>query len=436
MKRIPYLQLLKWKESEGRKPLILNGARQIGKTWLLKEFGQNEFEHLAYVSCDSAPLAETLFTDYDVERIIRTVETIAQVPVVAGKTLIVFDEIQELPRGLGALKYFCENAPEYHVAVAGSLLGIALHQGTSFPVGKVDMLDIYPMTFMEFLWAVGEEALANVLETKDWPVVETLHPKYVELLRQYYYVGGMPEAVLAYSTGKTLKSVRNIQQRILKAYQADISKHAPKRDVQRVNMVLNSIPSQLAKENKKFVYGAIKKGARAAEFELAIQWLVDTGIVHKVHRVTKPGNPLKFYEDPNAFKLFLLDCGLFGAMSGADAAHVLLGDNCFTEYKGAFTEQFVMQHLATVVGLPVFYYSSDTQLEIDFLIQYDGVVAPVEVKAEENLRSKSLKVFSERFDLKKKYRISMRHFEERDGLTDIPLYAVPVYFKSEEDEIV
>ena len=428
MKRISYIDFLDWKNKENRKPLIVNGARQVGKTWLLKEFGKNEFEHLAYVNCESELLAASLFVDYDVKRIVRAVEAITKVPIVPGRTLVVFDELQEQPKGIGCLKYFCEDMPELHVAAAGSLLGLSLHEGSSFPVGKVDMLELYPMTFIEFLDAMGEEGLSEILKERNWSVATSLHAKYVEFLRQYYFVGGMPEVVLAYSSGKDLKTVRSLQNNILKAYRSDMSKHAPQTTMQRINMVFDSIPSQLTKENKKFIYGAMKKGARAMDFELAIQWLIDAGLVHKVSRVTKPGMPLKFYEDPNVFKLFLLDCGLLGALVDTEASQVLIGDKCFSEYKGAFTEQFVMQHFAAINQLPVFYYSSETQLEIDFLLQWCGNVLPVEVKAEENLRSKSLKVFTERFEINKSLRISMRSFAERDHVTDVPLYGIVPYF--------
>ncbi|MGL4518927.1 MAG: ATP-binding protein [Phocaeicola sp.] len=429
MKRSAYNELLNWKESKLRKPLVLKGARQIGKTWLLKEFGKREYKQLAYVNCDNEPLAASLFTDYNIDRIVRTVEVITKVKVTPGETLIVFDEIQEQPKGLAALKYFCENAREYHVAVAGSLLGITLHQNSSFPVGKVDLINLYPMTFEEFLWAMDEEALAKLLLTKDWLLVEGLHTKYIDLLRQYYYVGGMPEAVLAYTQKVGLEEVRKIQLAILTAYRSDFSKHAPLREVQRINMVFQSIPAQLAKENKKFIYGAVKKGGRATEFEIAIQWLIDAGLIYKVNRVNSPQAPLTFYEDFSSFKLFLFDCGLFGAMNATEATDILIGNAAFVEYKGAFTELYTLQQLVTLPQTPIYYYSADnSQLEIDFLLQHRGKVIPLEVKAEENLRAKSLKYFVDKFAFTQGYRTSMRSFKEQDWVINIPLYGVKSFF--------
>lgn len=429
MKRSAYNELLNWKESKLRKPLVLKGARQIGKTWLLKEFGKREYKQLAYVNCDNEPLAASLFTDYNIDRIVRTVEVITKVKVTPGETLIVFDEIQEQPKGLAALKYFCENAREYHVAVAGSLLGITLHQNSSFPVGKVDLINLYPMTFEEFLWAMDEEALAKLLLTKDWLLVEGLHTKYIDLLRQYYYVGGMPEAVLAYTQKVGLEEVRKIQLAILTAYRSDFSKHAPLREVQRINMVFQSIPAQLAKENKKFIYGAVKKGGRSTEFEIAIQWLIDAGLIYKVNRVNSPQAPLTFYEDFSSFKLFLFDCGLFGAMNATEATDILIGNAAFVEYKGAFTELYTLQQLVTLPQTPIYYYSADnSQLEIDFLLQHRGKVIPLEVKAEENLRAKSLKYFVDKFAFTQGYRTSMRSFKEQDWVINIPLYGVKSFF--------
>ncbi|MBD5239712.1 MAG: ATP-binding protein [Bacteroidales bacterium] len=424
MKRKIYNNLLSWKESGRRKPLILQGARQIGKSWILKEFGRREFENVAYISCDSEPLAVDLFADYDIKRIVRSVEAITSVPIVAGKTLIIFDEIQEVPRGLSALKYFYETAPEYHVAVAGSLLGITLHSGTSFPVGKVNFLEMHPMDFEEFLWAKGEERLADAISVADIPVVDTLHVKCVELLREYYFVGGMPEVVAAYVDGASLMEVRDIQKSIIEAYRNDISKHAPSREVERISLVLRSLPAQLAKENKKFVYSAIRKGSRAADFEIAIQWLIDAGILTKVSRISAPRVPLAFYEDFNAFKLYLLDCGLFGAMVDAPAAEILMGSKIFEEYKGAFTELFILQQLVCNLKEKIYYFSADnSRIEIDFILEFEAMVYPIEAKAEDNLKAKSLKLFREKFDLPLSIRLSMRNYRREDKLVNIPLYA-------------
>ncbi|MDE5594669.1 MAG: AAA family ATPase, partial [Muribaculaceae bacterium] len=329
MKRKIYNKLCEWKFSKSRKPLIVQGARQVGKSWILKEFGKNEYDHVAYISCDNRPLAEALFADYDMDRILRSIEAVAKVPVLPAKTLIILDEIQEIPAGLTALKYFCEQKPDYHVAIAGSLLGITLHQGTSFPVGKVDFMEMYPMDFEEFLWAVGENAIASIIASADISVVGTLHDRCIELLRQYYFVGGMPEAVAAYSSGTGVLEVRKIQKAIVEAYRNDISKHAPAREIERIQLVMQSLPAQLAKENKKFVYTAIRKGARASGFEIAIQWLVDAGIVTRVNRVSSAKIPLAFYEDFNAFKLYLLDCGLLGGMLEAEHSDIFLGTKVF-----------------------------------------------------------------------------------------------------------
>ncbi len=429
MQRTIIQQLAEWKVNPDRKPLIIKGARQIGKTWILKEFGKTHYKYLAYIKCDNEPVAKDLFVDYIIPRILKVVEAITKVPIIPGDTLIVFDEIQEVKGGLHSLKYFCEEAPEYHVAVAGSLLGLLLHPGESFPVGKVDMIDMHPMTFHEFLLAMNEERLLELVVAKDWETTNILHDRYIDLLRQYYYVGGMPEAVKAYIDGKTLETVRNIQLSILEAYRLDISKHADKRDAIRIQQVFNSIPMHLAKENKKFVFGAVKKGARANDFEIAIQWLVDAGIAIKVQRVNAGLPPLKFYEDMDAFKLYLLDCGLFGAMVEADAKQVISGDNIFREYKGAFTEEFVLEQLSALPRRKIYYFSKEnSQVEVDFIFQQNGIVAPLEVKAEENVKAKSLRLFHTEFQISRSFRTSMCKFREEDWLTNIPLYGVGEYF--------
>lgn len=429
MKRNIYQNLLQWKSSPTRKPLILHGARQVGKTYILKEFGSREYKNVAYVNCDNNPEVEMLFTDYDIARIIRSLSAMTGVSILPGETLIILDEIQEVSRGLASLKYFCENAPDYHVAVAGSLLGITLHGGTSFPVGKVDMLYLYPMDFNEFLLALGKEHLLSLMREKDWVALRTLAPMCEELLRQYYFVGGMPEAVAAYIARQDVWEVRGIQERIAAAYREDISKHAPTRQVQRINMVWNSIPSQLAKDNKKFVYGALKKGARANDFEVAIQWLIDAGLVYKVSRAKKPCMPLKFYEDFSAFKLFMLDCGLFGALSNTPPQQMLIGNNVFEEYKGAFSENFVLTQLLAIPHTYVYYYSNDNStMEIDFLVQHEDRIVPVEVKAEENLKAKSLKQIVTTNPSLHGLRLSMSPYREQEWLTNVPLYAVRYTF--------
>lgn len=425
MERSIYSSLKKWKDSPTRKPLILQGARQVGKTYILKEFGAREYSEVVYINCDDNNDMQNMFVDYDVDRIIRSLSAISGVSIKPSNTLLILDEIQEVERGLASLKYFCEKAPEYHVAVAGSLLGITLHEGTSFPVGKVDMLYMYPMDFEEFLLAMGKEQLVELLRNNSWAALTPLRGMLTELLRQYYFVGGMPEAVKTYVERGDIWEVRSIHSKIIDAYRNDMSKHVPKQQVQRINMVWNSIPSQLARDNKKFIYGALRKGARANDFEIAIQWLVDSGLVHKVHRISKPVVPLKFYEDMASFKLFLLDCGLLGALSETPPEQILIGDNVFEEYKGAFTENYVLQQLKSLPRTFVYYYSNDNStLEIDFVVQHEAHVIPIEVKAEENLRAKSLRQFVTDNSGLHGVRFSMSDYREQDWLTNVPLWAV------------
>lgn len=425
MERSIYSSLKKWKDSPTRKPLILQGARQVGKTYILKEFGAREYSEVVYINCDDNNDMQNMFVDYDVDRIIRSLSAISGVSIKPSTTLLILDEIQEVERGLASLKYFCEKAPEYHVAVAGSLLGITLHEGTSFPVGKVDMLYMYPMDFEEFLLAMGKEQLVELLRNNSWAALTPLRGMLTELLRQYYFVGGMPEAVKTYVERGDIWEVRSVHSKIIDAYRNDMSKHVPKQQVQRINMVWNSIPSQLARDNKKFIYGALRKGARANDFEIAIQWLVDSGLVHKVHRISKPIVPLKFYEDMASFKLFLLDCGLLGALSETPPEQILIGDNVFEEYKGAFTENYVLQQLKSLPRTFVYYYSNDNStLEIDFVVQHEAHVIPIEVKAEENLRAKSLRQFVTDNSGLHGVRFSMSDYREQDWLTNVPLWAV------------
>lgn len=429
MERTAYQDLINWKNKKNRKPLILNGARQVGKTWLLKKFGENEYESFAYINCDDTPEMKIIFSDFDTQRLIRNFSSITGVEIIREKTLIVLDEIQEVPNALTALKYFCENAPEYHIIVAGSLLGIGLHEGIGFPVGKVDELSLYPLTFEEFCNALGKNILMNQVKEHKWNELSVLSHTFIELLRQYYYVGGMPAVVKDYCEKQNLKSVRDIQNQILADYKRDFSKHVPKEILPKVNIVWNSIPSQLSKENKKFIYSAIKKGGRAKEFENAIQWLIDAGLVYKVLRVSKIEKPLKFYEDFDAFKLFILDLGLLGAMVDVSAKDVLVNNTAFVEYKGTFTEQYVLQELITVKKNIYYYSKENSNLEIDFIIQKDEVY-PIEVKAEENLRSKSLKTVYELNQSLKPCRFSMADYREQDWITNIPLYLAKEWVKN------
>lgn len=423
MKRDIYNKLLQWKNDSNRKPLIITGARQVGKTWIMREFGKNEYANVVYINCDNEKRIETLLSeDYNIDRILLGLQAISGVNIKSDTTLIIFDEIQQIPRGLHLLKYFYEENPEYHVMVAGSLLGITLNQGVSFPVGKVDIMEMNPMNFNEFLEAMGQEQLLKVLNTNDWKLIDSLSTKYIELLRQYYYVGGMPEAVYSYCKDKNLAQVRNIQNNILKAYRNDISKHATKSESVKIGQVLDSLPSQLAKENKKFIYGVIKTGARAAEYELAIQWLIDAGIVHKVNRIKEAKMPLKFYEDISAFKLFLLDMGLFACMCDVPASEMLVGNNVFVEYKGAFAEQYVLQQLVCQNVKPYYWSSEKTPSEIDFVIQKDNKIIPIEVKAEVNVKARSLRQFITNNPELKAVRFSMLGYAEQDWMTNIPLY--------------
>lgn len=430
MKRKIYKELIKWKENEDRKPLMLLGARQVGKTWIMQHFGEQEYKKVAYVNCDDEPQMKQLFDlDYDIDRILMTLQAITGVKVTPGDTLIVFDEIQEVPRGLHSLKYFCEKAPMYHVMVAGSLLGVTLGKGESFPVGKVDMLSIFPMDYEEFLYATGHEGWIDILHSKDWTLIETMMPKMVELLRQYYFVGGMPGVVSKFVKNADLQQVRTLQHEILEAYGRDISKHTSASESVRIRQVMGSLPAQLAKENKKFVYGAIRKGSRAKDFELAIQWLLDAGIIYKVNRINEPKMPLKFYEDFDAFKLFMLDCGLLACMAEAPIDQMLVGNNVFTEFKGMFTEQYVMQQLKAIGFTPYYWSNSKSPAKIDFIIQNGKRVIPIEVKAEENVRARSLSQFVKDNAGLKGLRISMKGYVDQEWLENIPLVAINVYFE-------
>lgn len=428
MKRKIYSKLIEWKKSSSHKPLILNGVRQCGKTYIMKEFGKNEFQTFAYVNCDRNENLHQIFEGgFNISKIIRGISALSGVDIIPGKTLIFLDEVQSFPLVLESLKYFCEDAPDYHVAVAGSLLGIALHSGVSFPVGKVQTMKLYPMDFEEFLMAKGEQQLLRIMHDHDFDLLTALHEKCKDLLRQYYYVGGMPEVVKSYIDNGQLKPVRAIQNEILSNYAGDFSKHAPYQEVPRISMVWQSILGQLSRENKKFIYGALKKGGRAKEFEVAIQWLVDAGLVYKVNKCTKPQLPLKFYEDFAAFKLYLCDCGLMGAMADTAAKDVLIGDSVFTEYKGAFTEQYVLQQILSSGISDIYYYSADdSRMEMDFLMQREGALLPVEVKGGTSIKSTSLHNYLMEHPGIQAIRYSMLPYKKQDFLTNIPLYAVGI----------
>lgn len=418
--------LKKWKEDKFRKPLIVRGARQVGKTWLLQEFGRTSYDKFIYVNFEENQALQTIFVnDFDIERIITVLQIHAQTTITANDTLIVFDEIQSAERGVTSLKYFCENAPQYHVIAAGSLLGMGLHSQVSFPVGKVDFLDMRPLSFTEFLMSQNEKDLVEALKAKEWSVVSIFTEKLKEYLRYYFYVGGMPEVVDAFAQTRDWQIVRRIQTRILNSYEGDFSKHAPIEIVPRIRMVWQSIPSQLAKENKKFVYGVLKEGARAKDFELAIQWLTDCGLLLKSYRVSKPGIPLPAYQDISVFKLFLHDVGLLGTMAGLNVRTIIEGDEIFTEFKGALTEQYVMQQLRLDSERYIGYWTNDrSTMEVDFVIQEAGEVIPIEVKSSENLKAKSFKLFCEKYKPSKAIRTSLSDYKEESWMVNIPLYAI------------
>ncbi|MFA6923775.1 MAG: ATP-binding protein [Bacteroidales bacterium] len=431
MERFQFEKLINWKNSNNRKPLIIRGARQVGKTWLMKEFGQREYSQIAYVNFESSKSLRNLFiNDFDIQRIIVAIQIETGVQINPKNTLIIFDEIQECEGAITSLKYFFENAPQYHVIEAGSLLGVASHQHTSFPVGKVGFLDLYPLSFGEFLLALNKKSLYELLLKRDWLLITSFKPKYIELLRQYYFIGGMPEAVNSFSTENDFKKVRDIQINILSAYEQDFSKHAPNEIVPRIRMIWQSIPSQLAKENRKFIYGLLKHGARARDYEVAMAWLINSGLIYKVNRASKPALPLAAYMDSSAFKIYLVDVGLLGAMGNIDIKTIIDGNYIFREFKGAMTEQYVLQQLKYCEKLSIYYWSTEkSTAEIDFLVQFADKVIPIEVKAEENLQAKSLKSFQKQYKPSLSIRTSMSDYRTDDWLTNLPLYAVENYWK-------
>lgn len=427
MERIVFQKLIEWKDKKERKPLILNGARQVGKTWLLQELGDRCFAKVAYLVCRKNQVLKDIFSqDFNTERILRALRALSGIDITPGDTLIILDEVQDIPEAIESLKYFYEEAPEYHIAVAGSLLGISLHRDVSYPVGKVDEINVYPLNFEEFLLAKGEAEAYKLIKDKDYATTNLIHEKYVDLLRQYYYVGGMPEAVKMFVETDGLLAVREVQKAILKGYEKDFSKHAPKDQIARIRLVWQTMPSQLFKENKKFIYGSLKQGARAKDFEIAIQWLVDAGLVYKVPLCKECKLPLKVYEDTSAFKLFTLDIGLLGAMVGTEAKQVLIKNDIFTEYKGGMTEQFVLGEMKSNGEENIFYHKPDngTRLEIDFIIQRDGKLLPIEVKAESNVRANSLSNFLKQNPDIHAIRYSMMPYVEQGQMTCLPLYAI------------
>lgn len=417
--------LMKWKESKFRKPLIIKGARQVGKTWLMRKFGENYYSSVAYINFENNDRMKQLFDkDYDIDRLIfgLQIESNTQID---ENTLVIFDEIQEVPKALTSLKYFKENAPQYHVLAAGSALGVGLHEGYSFPVGKVDFLNLYPMTFLEFLQASENNQLVDLIKSRDFDLMTVFKDKLIDLLKHYYFIGGMPEAVFVYQETYDLNQVRDVHRRLIDGYEQDFSKHVPNLLLPRVRMAWQSIPAQLSRENRKFVYGLVKEGARAREYEIALQWLFDMNVAAKVVRITKPDIPLNAYQDPNSFKIFVNDVGLLSTLSNLDMKRLLEGNQIFEEFKGALTEQFVFQEIRSLDNLTPHYWSADrSSAEVDFVIEYEGKIVPIEVKATNNLRGKSLKSYFDRYHPEKSIRTSLADFRDEGWLINIPLYAL------------
>lgn len=426
MYRTAIEQLNQWKLNKNKKPLIIRGARQVGKTWLMREFGRLAYEKVVYISFQNNQSMRGLFeADLNIERIVTGLELYAGQKINPENTLLIFDEVQEVPGALTSLKYFNENAPQYQIISAGSLLGVALHSGTSFPVGKVEFLELYPLSFYEFMQAMGKEQYVEILQKGDFQMAVAFKEDFISLLKHYYYTGGMPEVVLRFSENRDFNEAREIQQRILTAYELDFSKHAPNEVVPRVRMLWNNIPAQLSKENRKFFYGLIKEGARAREYELAMLWLIDCGLIHKVQRLSAPRLPLKAYEDNKAFKLFLVDIGLFSCMAGLQQQTLLENNELFKEFKGALTEQYVLQQLKALKGIQTYYWSADQgTAEIDFVIDNGKDIIPIEVKAEVSLQAKSLKSYRLKFQPPYSIRTSMADYRWEEGLLNLPLYAI------------
>lgn len=428
MKRQAMSFLKSWKEKKNRKPLIIKGARQVGKTWLMKEFGRTYFENVCYINFDNNQRMERVFEmDYDVPRILQALEIESGLKISPENTLIIFDEIQEVPKALTSLKYFNEKASEHFIIAAGSQLGVSLHKGVSFPVGKIEFLNLYPLNFIEFLEATGNPQLTDLITKSDFDMIRAFKDRYIELLKQYYFVGGMPEAVASFIQDDDFNGVREIQQNLLALYEMDFSKHAPIQQVPRIRMIWNSIITQLSKENRKFIYGVIREGARAKDFELAIQWLNDCGLIYKVQRIKEPRLPVKAYADLKSFKIFLLDVGLLNAMGAVDVKTILDGNDVFMEFKGALTEQYVLQQLISQCHLEPYYYTEiKSSGEIDFIVQKESSIIPIEVKAAENLKAKSLRAYCEKYKPQMAVRTSLSDFRRESWLINIPLYAISV----------
>lgn len=423
MERFILKDLETWRLSKRRKPLLLQGARQVGKTWAIQEFGSRAFKQVAYINFFEDETMKQIFDgDLNPDRLLDAIALQAGVDVRDEDSLLIFDEVQECPRALTSLKTFAEKTPELFIIAAGSLLGVSFHRGVSFPVGKVDHLTMYPMTFEEFLLA-KDHALAAVIDEHNWELVSSFSNHYIDMLRKYYFVGGMPEAVLTYVEDDDFAQVRSVQNRLLFDYEHDFSKYATASLTEKIRLIWESAPAQLGRENKKFIYSAVRKGARARGYEDAIQWLVDAGLLLRVNQISKPGIPLKAYQDKEIFKLYLLDVGLLGAACNIDASTLLDGNELFTEFKGALTENYACQQMFAQSKLNLSYWSSDhSNAEVDFIYEVKGKVCPVEVKAEFNLRSKSLRSFAQKYSIDASYRVSLADYKEQDWVTNIPLY--------------
>ena len=423
MERTTIQQLKEWKSKSDRKPLLIHGARQVGKTWLLREFAKREYRKEAYIVCRKNELARQLFSqDFNIDRILRGLRALSGVDITPHDTLIILDEVQDIPEALESLKYFKEEAPEYHIAVAGSLLGISLHQDVSYPVGKVNVINLYPMNFEEFLLAKGENEACKLLQSRDYDTLNLLHEKYTDLLRQYYYVGGMPEAVKKYVETGALQEVRDIQEGILQGYGLDFSKHAPKEQVPRIRMVWSSIPSQLFKENKKFIFSAIKGSRRASDYENALQWLKNAGLIYQIPLLRTQKIPTSVYEEKSIFKIYMIDIGLLGAKAGLNHNAIISGSTLFVEFKGALAEQYTCQELVAEGEFGIHYYANENSSnEVEFLIDNGLEIIPVEIKSGINVKAKSLKAYMEKFHPKLSFRVSRKGYEEQDNLINLPL---------------
>lgn len=423
MKREAYSLLLNWKNRPDRKPLVIQGARQVGKTWLMREFGRREYEYTAYFNFENIRELHQIFKNgYDIDRILAALNILFGSVIDPQKTLIIFDEIQSCPEAITSLKYFNENNPEYSIFAAGSLLGVAMHQGVSFPVGKVEFLTLQPLNFHEFLRAMGKIDLLQVLQKGDLPLIEIFHEQYIELLRQYYFIGGMPEVLNHFAENKDYYQARQLQQNILTAYENDFSKHAPVQQLPRIRMIWQSIVSQLTKENSKFIYTVLREGARAKDFELAIEWLKDAGLIHKVTRINKAGMPINAYASFSDFKIYFNDVGLLCAMANLTPEILLKENELFVEFKGAFSEQFVLQQLVSKQYTGYYWKPENSQSEVDFVIQKDNQIIPIEVKSATNVKSRSLRVYYDKYQPKLCLRTSLVGYQKQEWMENIPLY--------------